>query len=134
MQPTEPGSEKRHASREAKPSQDAVVHSLSLVLLFATPGSAECQESPSSTISQSLLKFMSIESGMPSNHLILCHPLLLLPSVFPSISVFSSESGGHLCIRWPKYQSFSISPSSEYSGLVSFRMAWFDEGTAKMRA
>ena len=73
---------------------------------------------------------------MPSNHLILCHPLLFLPSIFPSISVFSNESGGHLCIRWPKYQSFSfsISPSSEYSGLVSFRMDWFNKGTAKMRA
>ena len=76
--------------------------------------------------SQSLLKLMSIESVMPSNHLILCHPLLLLPSVFPSIRVFSNESA--LCIRWPKYWSFSfnISPSNEYSGLISFRMDWLD--------
>ena len=78
------------------------------------------------TNSQNLLKFMSIESVMPSNHLILCHPLLLPPSIFPSIRVFSSESV--LRIRWPKYWnfSFSISPSSEYSGLNSFRMDWFD--------
>ena len=85
------------------------------------------------TISWSLLKFMSIESVMPSNHLILCRPLLLLPSVFPNIRVFSSESVLH--IRWSKYWSFSfsISPSNEYSGLISFRMDWFDlfaiEGT-----
>ena len=80
----------------------------------------------SSTISQSLLKFMSIESVMPSNHLILCHPLLLLPSIFPSIKVYSK--GSVLYIRWPEYWSFSfsISPSNEYSGLVSFRMNWFD--------
>ena len=137
MQPREPGSENRHASREAKPSQDAVVvHSFSRVQLFATSWSAARQASPSSTISQNLLKFMSVELVMPSNQLILCRPFLLLPSIFPSISVFSNESGGHLCIRWPKYQSFifSISPSSEYSGLVCFRMDWFDEGTAKMRA
>ena len=78
------------------------------------------------TKSQSLLKLMSIESVMPSNHLILCHPLLLLPSVFPSIRVFSKESV--LCIRWPKYWSFSfsISPSNKYSGLISFRMDWLD--------
>ena len=84
---------------------------------------------------QSLLKLMSIESVMPSNHLILCHPLLLLPSVFPSIRVFSNESALH--IRWPKYWrfSFSTSPSSEYPGLISFRMDWFDllavQGTLK---
>ena len=78
------------------------------------------------TNSQRLLKLMSIKSGMPSNHLILCHPLLLLPSIFPSIRVFSNESTLHL--RWPKYQSFSfsISPSNEYSGLISFRMDWLD--------
>ena len=87
------------------------------------------------TNSQSLLKLMSIESMMPSNHLILCHPLLLLPSVFSSIRVFSIESA--LCIWWPKYWSFSfnISPSSEYSGLISFRMDWFNllavQGTLK---
>ena len=79
-----------------------------------------------STISQSLLKLMSIELMMPSNNLILCHPLLLLPSIFPSIGVFSIESA--LCIRWPKFWnfSFSINPSSEYSGLISFRIDWFD--------
>ena len=87
------------------------------------------------TISQSFLKVMSIVSVMPSNHLILCHPLLLLPSIFPSIRVFSNESA--LCIRWPKYWSFSfsISPSNEYSGLISFRIEWFDpvgiQGTLK---
>ena len=75
-------------------------------------------------ISWSLLKFMSIESLMLSNHLILCHPLLLLPSIFPSIRVFSNELA--LCIRWPKYWSFSISPSNEYSGLISFMIDWFD--------
>ena len=87
---------------------------------------AACQASLSFTISLSLLKLMSIESVMPSKHLILCHPLLFLPSVFPSIMVFSSESA--LCIRLPKYWSFSlsISPSNEYSGLISFRIDWFD--------
>ena len=93
------------------------------------------QASLSITSSQSLLKLMSIESVMPSNHLILCHPLLLPPSIFPSIRVFSNESV--LCIRWPKYWSFSfsINPSNEYSGLISFRMAWLDllavQGTLK---
>ena len=92
----------------------------------ATPGIAARQASLSFTISQRLLKLMSIESVMPSNHLILCHPLLLLPSIFPGIKVFSNESA--LCIRWPKYWSFSysISPSSAYSGLTSFRIDWFD--------
>ena len=91
----------------------------------ATPWTAACQTSPSIINSRSLLKFMSIESVMPSNHLILCH-LLLLPSVFPSIRVFSSESV--LCFRCPKYWSFgfSISHSNEYSGLISFRIDWFD--------
>ena len=78
----------------------------------------------SSTIPCSLLKFMSIDLVMLSNHLILCHPLLLLPSVFPSIRAFSNESA--FCIRWPKYWSLSISPSNEYSGLISFRIDWFD--------
>ena len=93
---------------------------------FATPWTAAHQASLSITNSQSLLKFMSIESVMPCNHLILCHPLLLLPSVFPSIRVFSNESV--LRIKWPKYWSFSfnISPSSEYSGLILFRIDWFD--------
>ena len=102
-----------------------VVHSLSHARLFATPWSAARQASLSFTISQSLLKLMSIESVMPSNHLMLCHPLLL-PSIFPSIGVFSNESALH--IRWPKYWSFSfnISPSDEYLGLISFRIDWFD--------
>ena len=103
-----------------------VVQSLSHVQLFASPGTAAHQASLSFTISQSLPKFMSTESMMPSNHLILCRPLLLLPSIFPSIKVFSNESA--LRIRWPKYWSFSysISPSNEYSGLISFRMDWLD--------
>ena len=91
----------------------------------ATPGTAARQASLSITNSRSLVKLMSIESVMPSNHLILCHPLLLLPSIFPSIRVFSNESVLHM--SWPKYWSFSfsISPSNEYSGLISFRMDWF---------
>ena len=98
------------------------VQSLSCVQLFATPWTAACQASLSITSSQSLLKLMSIESVMPSNHLILCRPLLLSPSIFPSIRIFSNESV--LCIRWPQYWSFSfsISPSNEYSGLIPFRM------------
>ena len=106
--------------------QFSSVQSLSHGLLTATPRTAACQASLSITNSQSLLKPMSIESVMPSNHLILCHPLLLLPSVFPSIKVFSNELALH--IRWPKYWSFSfsISPSNEYSGLISFRIDWFD--------
>ena len=85
-----------------------------------------CQAALSITNSQSLLKLMSFESVIPSNHLILCHPLLLLPSIPPSVRVFSNESA--LCMRWPKYWSFSfsISPSNEYSGLISFRMDWLD--------
>ena len=91
-----------------------------------TPWTAAHQASLSFTNSRSLLKLMSIESTMPSNHLTLCRPLLLQPSVFPSIRVFSNESV--LCIRWPKYWSFSFSirPSNEYSGLISFRMDWLD--------
>ena len=102
------------------------VQSLSRVQLFVTPLTAACQASLSITNSWRLLKLLSIESVMPSNHLILCHPLLLLSSTFPSIRVFSNESVLH--IRWPKYWSFSfsISPSTEYSGLISFRMDWFD--------
>ena len=102
------------------------VQSLSHVWLFVTPWTAACQASLSITNSWSLLKLTSIESVMPSNHLILCCPLLLLPLVFPSIRVFSNKSVLH--IRWPKYWSFSfsISPSNEYSGLISFRMDWFD--------
>ena len=111
------------------------VQSLSRVRLFATPWTAACQASLSITNSRSLLKLISIESVMLSNHLILCHPLLLLPSIFPSIRVFSKELV--LRIRWPKYWNFtfSISPSNEYSGLVSFRIAWLDllavQGTLK---
>ena len=101
-----------------------VVQSLSHVRLFVTPWSAAFQASLSFTIFQSLLKLTSIESVMPSNHLILCYPLLLLPSILPSIRVFSNESALH--VRWPKYWSFSINPSKEYSGLISFRMDWFD--------
>ena len=102
------------------------VQSLSLVQLFVTPWTASCQASLSITNSRSLLKLMSIESVMPSNHLILCRPLLLPSSVFPSIRVFSNESVLH--IRWPKYWSFSfsISPCNEYSGLISLRMDWLD--------
>ena len=104
----------------------AVVQSLSCVRLFATPWTAACQASLSITISRSLLKLMSVESMMPSHHLILCRPLLLLPSIFPRIGGFSKESV--LRIRWPKYWSFSfsISPSNEYPGLIFFRMDWFD--------
>ena len=111
------------------------VQLLSHVWLFATPWTAAHQASLSFTIPWSLLKLMSIESVLPSHHLILCHPLLLLPSIFPSIRVFSKESVLH--IRWPKYWSFSfsISPSNEYSGLISFRIDWFDvfavQGTLK---
>ena len=102
------------------------VQLLSRVQLFMTPWTAACQAPLSITSSWTLLKFMSIESVMPSNHLILCHPLLLLPSVFRSIRVFSNDSV--LCIRWPKYWSFNfnISPSNEYSGPISFRMDWVE--------
>ena len=115
--------------------QLAVVQSLSHVWLFANPWTTECQASLSIVISRSLLRFMSTESVMLSNYLILCHPLFLLPSIFPSIRVFSSESA--LCIRWPKYWSFSFSicPSNEYSELISFRVDRFDfldvQGTLK---
>ena len=111
------------------------VQSLSHVRLFATPWTAAHQASLSITNSWSLLKLMSIKSVMPSNHLILCHPLLLPSSIFPSIRDFSNESALH--IRWPNYWSFSfsISPSKEYSGLISFRMDWLDllavQGTLK---
>ena len=111
------------------------VQLLSPVQLFATPWTAACQASLSITNSRSLLKLMSIETVMLSNHLILCHLLLLLPSIFPSIKVFSNESVFH--IRWPKFWSFSfsISPSNGYSGLISFRIDWLDllavQGTLK---
>ena len=111
------------------------VQPLSRVQLSATPWTAACQASLSTTNSQSLLKLVSIESVMSSNLLILCHPLLLWPSIFLSTSIFPSESV--FCIRWPKYWnfSFSISPSNEYSGLISFRMDWLGllsvQGTLK---
>ena len=111
------------------------VQALSQLRLFVIPWTAACQASLSITNSQSLLKLMSFESVMPSSHLILCCPLLLSPSIFPSTRVFSSESV--LYIRWPKYWnfSFSISPSNEYSGLIYFRMNWLDiltvQGTLK---
>jgi len=117
------------------PVNDVVVQWLSHVQLFATPGIAAHQASLSFTTSQSLPKLMSVESVMPSNHPILCRPLLLLPSIFPIFGVFSNESV--LRIRWPEYWSFSLSssPSSEYSGLMSFRNDWFDffavQGTFK---
>ena len=106
--------------------QFSSVQSLSRGRLFETPWTAVHQASLSITNSRGLLKLMSIELVMPSNHLILCCPFLLLLSIFPSIRVFSNESV--LCIRWPKYWSFnfSISPSNEYSGLISFRIDWFD--------
>ena len=113
----------------------SVIQSLSHIWLFVIPWTAAHQASLSFTISWSLLTLMSIESVMPSNHLILCHPLLLLPSIFPSIRVFSNESA--LPIRWPKHWSFSfnISPSNEHPGLISFRMDWLDlvavQGTLK---
>ena len=111
------------------------VQLFSCVQLFVTPWTAGCQASLSITNSRSLFRLMSIESVMSSNHLILCRPLRLLPSIFPSIRIFSNESV--LCIRWPKYWSFSfsISPSKEHPGLISFRMDWLDllavQGTLK---
>ena len=113
----------------------SLVQSLSCVQIFSTPWAAAHQASLSITNSRSLLKVMSIKSVIPSNRLILCHPLLLPPSIFPSIIVFSNESALH--IRWPKYWSFSFStsPSNAYSGLISFRMDWLDllvvQGTLK---
>ena len=101
----------------------AAVQLLSCIRIFGTPRTAARQASLSFTTYWSLLKLMSIQSVMPSSHLILCRPLLL-PSILPSIRVFSNEST--LCITWPKYRSFSISPSNEHSGLISFRMDWLD--------
>ena len=112
-----------------------VVHSRSWIQLFATPWTIACQASLSFTSSWNLLRFLSIESVMPSNHLILCRPLLFLPLIFPNIRVFSNELALH--IRWPKYWSFSFSdrPSNEQSGLISFRIDWLDllavQGTLK---
>ena len=120
--------------RETFLLHNVVIQSLIHARLFATSWTAACQASLSIIISWSLLKLMSIKSVIPSNHLILCLSLLLLPSIFPSIRVFSNELA--LLIRWPKYySSFSISPSSEYSGLISFRIDWLDllalQGTLK---
>ena len=121
--------------KSSSPMFSGGVQSLSHVRLFAIPWTAAHQASMSITNSRSLLKLMSIESVMPRSHLILGHSLLLLPSIFPSIRVFSKESV--LPIRWPKYWSFSINinPSNEYSGLISFRMDWLDlladQGTLK---
>ena len=114
-----------------KPRTFFSVQSLSRVQLFASSWTAVCQALLSITNSRSLLKLMSIELVMPSNHLIICRPLLLSPLIFPSIRVFSNESA--LYIRWPKYWSFSfnISPSNEYSGLVSFRLDWLDPFQSK---
>ena len=115
--------------------QNQLVQSLSHVQLFETPWTAACQASLSITNSRSLLKLMPIELVMPSNHLVLCCPLVLLPSVFPSIRVFSNEST--LSMRWPNYWSFSfnITPSNEHPGLISFKMDWLDllvvQGTLK---
>ena len=115
--------------------QFSSVQFLSHIWFFVTPWTAACQAFLSIINSQSLLRLMSIELVMPSNHLHLCHPLILLPSIFPSTRVFSNESV--LYIRWPKYWSFSfsISPSNEYSGLISFRIDWLDllavQGTLK---
>ena len=129
---------KRWADHLSYPSSPTLRHipvivQLSCVQFFVTPWTTACQAPLSSTVSWSLLTFMSIESVMLSNHLILCPSLLLLPSIFPSIRVFSSELAFH--IKWPKYWSFSfsISPANEYSGWISFRIDWFDllavEGT-----
>ena len=118
-----------------RPTTYQSVQLISSVRLFAIPWTAVCQASLSITNSRSLPKLRSIESVMPSNHLILCYPLFHLPSMFPNITVFSKESA--LCIRWPKYWrfSFSISPSNEHPGLISFRMDWLDllavQGTLK---
>ena len=130
--PTLQGRQEHHFCRKTAPELDlgkgqfSSVQLLSHVQLFAILGISACQASLSTTNSQSLLKLMSIELVMPSSHLILCRPLLLLPSIFPSIRDFSNESA--LRIRWPKYWSFSfsISPSNEHPGLISFKMDWLD--------
>ena len=126
---------KKNTNVDSFISQFSLVQPLSRVWLFVTPWTAALQASLSITNSRSLPKLMSTESVMPSNHLLLCRPLLFLPSIFPNIRVFSNESALH--IRWPKYWSFSfnISPSNEHSGLISFRMDWLDllavQGTLK---
>ena len=127
------GEKKKPRAADTNINAISSVQSLSHFRLFATPWTAACQASLSITNSWSLLKPMSIKSVMPSSHLILCRPLLLPPSIFPNIRVFSKESVLH--IRWPEYWSFSISPSNEYSGLISFSIDWFDllatQGTLK---
>ena len=126
MKPTVRLNKKLEVQPGERRIQFSSVQSLSHVRLFATPWITACQASLSITISQSSFKLMSIKSVMPSCHLILCRPLLLLPPIPPSIRGFSNEST--LCMRWPKYWSFSfnISPSNEYPGLISFRMNWLD--------
>ena len=123
----------RNKQRYARCIKFSLVRSLSHFQLFATPWIATRQTSLSITSSQSLLRLMSTQLLMSSNHLILCYPFLLLPSIFPTISVFSSESVLH--IRWPKYWSFSISQSNEFLGLISLRIDWLDlldvQGTLK---
>ena len=125
--------QKKHSNLIENKSNLLCLRCSSRVQFFVIPWTAACQASLSFTIFQSLLKPMSLESVMPSSHLVLCRPLLLLPSVFPSIRVFYNESA--LYIRWPKYWSFSISPLNAYSGLNSFRIDWFDllavQGTLK---
>ena len=129
---SKPRSELISADRQSKMFYCSVAQ---LCLTLWDPMDCSTPGFPLFTMSQSLLKLMSVESVMPSNHLILCHPLLLLPSIFPSIRVFPNKSA--LCIRWPKYWSFSfnISPSNGYSGLISFQIDWFDlladQGTLK---
>ena len=129
----EKSTHRKWKKRESKVFSQIVVQLLTCVQLFVTPWTAALQASLFYTISQSLLKLMSNESVMPSNHLILWHPLFPLPSIFPNFTVFSNEWA--LCIKRPKYWSFSISPSNEYSGLISFRMDWLDllavQGTLK---
>ena len=114
----------QHCRRGGGTHSDCCCSLTKLSLTLCNPWASARQAPVSSTISQSLLKFTSTEPVMPSNHLILCHPLLFLPSIFPSIRVFSSESP--FCIRWPKYWSFSNSSFNAYSGLISFRIDWFD--------
>ena len=129
------GSQRRRKGSGALKEEVSSVRWLSCVRFFVNPWTAACQASPSITNSRSLLKFIPIESVMPSNHLVLCHPLFLPPSIFSSIRVFSNESVLH--IRWPKYWSFSfnISPFNEHSGVISFRIDWLEllavQGTLK---
>ena len=125
MSPGAKSTELRTTALETSPVSSSVQFSCSVISNSLQPHGLQHTRLPCPSPTQSMLKLMSIESVMPSNHLILCHPLLLLPSIFPSIRVFSNESVLH--VRWPKYWSFSfsISPSNEHSGLISFRIDWF---------